>query len=499
MLAREDSSDTLLDLEQEREKISDLERAAKLQSPIEFSEHLRYLLPSKLAFLPSDGESFEIFTRSATERGLKLISSKFHQQYWPLCLDFGPVAISVVWRFCILIRKALDREEKTGRPLVYCVENDGPSRANASFLLASFLMLDQKYSVDNAAAPFDGESAPFPLPAFRDATYTNQDFFLTLRDCLNGLATAVHHSWFDMTTFQLRQYEWLEAPDNGDIHQICPQMIAFKGPLPLDSHYRVPGEVALPPDHYAQVLKRMGAVAVVRLSEADAYDPSPFTAAGIAHHDLFFDDCAAPPPRIVDAFLAICDRVTSASPDGIGPPIAVHCRAGLGRTGTLIAAWLVRRRGFEPRAAIAWLRIVRPGSVIGPQQHYLISMVRPEGRHSVDGCRASGNSSVGTGAAATDGDSADDSFHPATGGSDAESDAEADPVAAAVAAAAAAAYARRLSLQVRSALALRGRSPVAQPVEAGGRMEAGGAAKGPGWGEEEDGPRRTRSAGSPDG
>ena len=325
-----------------KDQISE-DKASKPTLPNEISDSLRFLIPSKLAYLSIDGEAFEAFSHAATSKGFKLISSKFHQQYWPLCLDFGPVSISVVWRFCTLIRKALEREEKTGRALVYCIESDGPSRANASFLLASFLILHQKYTADDAAAPFDEEFAPFSLPGFRDATYTPQDFNLTLRDCLHGLAEAVRHNWFDMSSFQLRQYEWLESPDNGDIHQICPQLIAFKGPLPHDSPHRVPGEVALPPEHYARVLLRLGVVAVVRLSEPDAYDPAPFLAAGMAHHDLYFDDCAAPPRAIVDAFLTICDRVAAAphhAGAGAGPaaaPIAVHCRAGLGRRGRLRA------------------------------------------------------------------------------------------------------------------------------------------------------------------
>jgi hypothetical protein len=48
--------------------------------------------------------------------------------------------------------------------------------------------------------------------------------------------------------------------------------------------------------------------------------------------------------------------------DGAGQGVvAVHCRSGLGRTGTLIGLWLMRHRGFAAREAIAWVRIVRPG------------------------------------------------------------------------------------------------------------------------------------------
>ena len=50
---------------------------------------------------------------------------------------------------------------------------------------------------------------------------------------------------------------------------------------------------------------------------------------------------------------------------------AVHCKAGLGRTGTCIGAWMMKHYNFSAAEVIGWLRVCRPGSVIGPQQHYL--------------------------------------------------------------------------------------------------------------------------------
>ena len=49
--------------------------------------------------------------------------------------------------------------------------------------------------------------------------------------------------------------------------------------------------------------------------------------------------------------------------------------AGLGRTGTLIGCYIMKHHKFTAAEAIAWIRICRPGSVIGPQQHFLEELV----------------------------------------------------------------------------------------------------------------------------
>jgi atypical dual specificity phosphatase len=68
-------------------------------------------------------------------------------------------------------------------------------------------------------------------------------------------------------------------------------------------------------------------------------------------------DSNAPTQEQLDAGVAaISDALAQ------GRRVAVHCAAGLGRTGTLLAAYLVST-GAEADEAIARIRTVRPGSV----------------------------------------------------------------------------------------------------------------------------------------
>ena len=97
---------------------------------------------------------------------------------------------------------------------------------------------------------------------------------------------------------------------------------------------------------------------VVRLNEAK-YDKNKFVRNGIDHSDLFFIDGSTPPEKIVQEFLDISEKESGA--------LAIHCKAGLGRTGTLIGLYAMKHYKFPAAAFIGWIRIARPGSILGPQ------------------------------------------------------------------------------------------------------------------------------------
>lgn len=105
---------------------------------------------------------------------------------------------------------------------------------------------------------------------------------------------------------------------------------------------------------------------VVRLN-SKLYSPSYFEALGIQHLDMIFDDGTCPTLSMVRRFIKLAHEIITVK----GRSIAVHCKAGLGRTGCLIGAYLIYRHGFTANEVIAFMRFMRPGMVVGPQQHWL--------------------------------------------------------------------------------------------------------------------------------
>ena len=75
-----------------------------------------------------------------------------------------------------------------------------------------------------------------------------------------------------------------------------------------------------------------------------------------------------------EAYVANFVRIVEHEADMRRGSVMVHCRAGLGRTGTMIACYLVYKHEFDAKEAIAWTRLCRPGSVVGQQQQFILDL-----------------------------------------------------------------------------------------------------------------------------
>jgi cell division cycle 14 len=169
----------------------------------------------------------------------------------------------------------------------------------------------------------------------------------------------------------------------GDFNWVTPHFLAFASPqqqpvAPIPTN--TPEYAALPstiaevqasklPLPFKNVLTHFSSrdVGLVVRLNSELYCPSYFTALGIQHIDMIFEDGTCPPLPLVRRFIKMAHDMINVKNKGI----AVHCKAGLGRTGCLIGAYLIYRHGFTANEIIAFMRFMRPGMVVGPQQHWL--------------------------------------------------------------------------------------------------------------------------------
>lgn len=200
-----------------------------------------------------------------------------------------------------------------------------------------------------------------PLVPFRDASYNPSTYDLHVKDVVAGMHQAILNKFVDLSDFDPDTYEYYGRVEHGDFNWIVDsKFISMAGPHNI--RYVSQGYPHFCPEDFFHYFKEHNVTDVVRLNKP-MYDASKFTKNGFKHHELFFIDGSTPPENILTEFLEVCENAK-----GI---VAVHCKAGLGRTGTLIGCYLMKHYRLTASEAIAWLRLARPGSVIGPQQLFM--------------------------------------------------------------------------------------------------------------------------------
>jgi len=232
---------------------------------------------------------------------------------------------------------------------------------NSIFLIGAHCILTLKWTASQTLEKLE----PFSdfLLHYRDAAEGDPTYGLEMKWCFSALEKAASLQWIDLDHFDYEEYTHYEQVENGDLNWIIPgKILAFCSPTTVGTNNGI--TVTHTPNHYIPYFKKSGITAIVRLN-SPLYQPEEFTDHGFEHHDLHFPDGTTPTLDIVEKFISIAENTNA---------IAVHCKQGLGRTGTLNACYIMKHYDFNADESIAFQRIQRPGSVVGPQQPFLHKM-----------------------------------------------------------------------------------------------------------------------------
>lgn len=274
--------------------------------------------------------------------------------------DFGPLNLALLYRYCSKLNKKLHAQTLARKKIVHYTTLDAKKRANAAFLIASYAVIYLEKTPEEAQKPLIGGLNP-PFVPFRDASYGVAVYTITLKNCLDAILKAKQAHFFDFDDFDCEEYEHFERVQNGDFNWLVPQkFLAFCGPHSASRVFQ--GYPYHSPESYFNYFRLHHVTTIVRLNKK-IYDAQRFVRGGFQHEDLFFIDGSTPSDEILAEFIRICENAKGG--------IAVHCKAGLGRTGSLIGCYIMKHWRWTAMEVIAWLRICRPGSIIGHQQDWL--------------------------------------------------------------------------------------------------------------------------------
>ena len=118
------------------------------------------------------------------------------------------------------------------------------------------------------------------------------------------------------------------------------------------------------------LLREQGIGGIVTLT-LDPLDARALQTSGFRSLHLPVADFSTPTLDQVESFLKFVDDMQESAGESEAAGVAVHCGAGMGRTGTLLACYLVHQK-VSPAEAIERVRMKRPGSVETLEQEDLV-------------------------------------------------------------------------------------------------------------------------------
>lgn len=280
---------------------------------------------------------------------------------------FGPMTISAIHKHCALVDANL--KHTAGRHLYYTnnAEMVGyqQKRTSAIFLMGCYLIVRKDWSPDKTQETF--QELAVSLTPYTDMEGSTAHA-LSLLDCWRALyhGTVVHR-WFRKVDTKVD----ITLNDGSEdvMNWVVPdKLIAMEDPK--EPRYMGRGPRVRPSIVDFFKMKRVDTVVrhnakdyEFRTSYGQPYHSEEFVCRAIKHHDIFFRDGGIPSDSQLNSFLKVVKRAKNG--------VAVHCHAGRGRTGTMLACALVRFWGFEATQAIAWVRMCRVACIVGIQQGFI--------------------------------------------------------------------------------------------------------------------------------
>jgi cell division cycle 14 len=167
-----------------------------------------------------------------------------------------------------LARLLRDQSYSDNKIFHYCSSGGtGDRMVNGAFLMGAFMIVILKMSADQAIEKFKPYLNLFK--PYRDASKGDCFYNCTLTHCLHGLEYAVRFGWYDFKTFNVKEYEFYEKVENGDLNWIIPnKFVAFMGPIEeRDARHKYGHH----PNKYSSIFKNIGVNRVIRLNE-EKYD-----------------------------------------------------------------------------------------------------------------------------------------------------------------------------------------------------------------------------------
>ncbi len=155
------------------------------------------------------------------------------------------------------------------------------------------------------------------------------------------------------------------SSDGIELASMVGEVMLRDSSAPRGFNWIIPGKLAgcpapgvsAPIDYDLSLLSRVGITRLITLTEDDL-DQEALHRHDLRNIHLPIIDREAPSIGQTHMLLVRMQNCIAA-----GDILAVHCKAGLGRTGTILAAWLIRDGGLSAEGAMARLRRIEPGFI----------------------------------------------------------------------------------------------------------------------------------------